>query len=150
MAKPSQKNLDTLRDWLDRDGYGNMFLLGDTEGVWDKERAFTDFMTFQNTTDGITESFSGWLVRVKRYLTAAKKPKYHIYSLEDSSRAGVANGVATVISSVFPVLPVVILFFVPTLIVRLVLILVFTVAFAAMLVFGMNMNSEKVLAITTA
>jgi hypothetical protein len=96
-----------------------------------------------------SQSLSGWLVRVKRYLTAAKKPKYHIYCLEDSSRAGIANGVATVISSVFPVLPVVILFFVPRLIVRLVLI-VFTVGFAAVLVFGMNVNSEKVLAITTA
>jgi hypothetical protein len=58
--------------------------------------------------------------------------------------------VATVTSSVFPVLPVVILFFVPTLIVRLGLILVFTVGFAAVLVFGMNVNSEKVLAVTTA
>lgn len=150
MAKPSQKNLDTLRDWLDRDGYGNIFLLGDTEGVWDKEKAVTDFMTFQNTADGITESFSKWQVRVKRYLASAKKPKYHVYSLEDSSQASVAHSVAIVISGVFPVLPVVILFFVPGLIVRLGLILVFTVGFAAVLVFGMNMASEKVLAVTTA
>ena len=61
----------------------------------------------------------------------------------------VANGVVTVISSVFPVLPIVILFFIPQLIVRLALILVFTVVFAV-LVFSMHMNSDKVLAITTA
>ena len=149
MAKPSQKNLDTLRDWLDRDGYGNMFLLGDTEGVWDKEKGFRDFITFQNSNDSVTESFSGWLVRIKRHLTSAKQPKYHVYSLGDSSRAIVANGIVTVISSVFPILPIMILFFISRLIVRLGLILVFTVVFAALLVFGMNMRSEKVLAVTT-
>jgi hypothetical protein len=42
-----------------------------------------------------------------------------------------------------------ILFFISRLIVRLGLILVFTVVFAALLVFGMNMSSEKVLAVTT-
>jgi hypothetical protein len=151
MAKPSQKNLDARGDWLDRDGYGNMFLLGDPEGVWDKEKAVADFMTFQNTADAITESFSGWLVRAKRYLTSAKKPKYHVYRLEDSSRASVAHHVATVISSVFPVLPVVILFFVPRAYCQAWLdSLVFTGGFAAVLVFGMNMASEKVLAVTTA
>jgi hypothetical protein len=50
----------------------------------------------------------------------------------------------------FKPLQTVILFFVPALIVRLGLILVFTVGFAAVLVFGMNMASEKVLAVTTA
>ena len=150
IAKPSQKNLDSLRDWLDRPGYGNMFLLGDTEGVWDKEKAFNDFVTPHNAADGITESLSGLLVRYKRYLTSSKQPKYHVYSLEEPSRTSVANGVMTVVSSIFPVLLIVILFFIPRLIVRLGLILVFTVAFAAVLVFGMRMNSDKVLAITTA
>jgi len=125
-----------------------MFLLGDTEGVWDKERALADFMAFQITADGIIELLRMTGAR-QAISDCRKKPKYHIYCLEDSSRAGIANGVATVISSVFPVLPVMILFFVPRLVVRLVLI-VFTVGFAAVLVFGMNVNSEKVLAITTA
>jgi hypothetical protein len=49
-----------------------------------------------------------------------------------------------------PILPIVILFFVQQLIVRLGLILVVTAVFAAVLVFGMNMNSDKVLAITIA
>jgi hypothetical protein len=150
MAKPSQKNLNSLRDWLDRPGYGDMFLLGDTEGVWDKEKAFNDFATLHKTADGITENLLGLLVRYKRYLTSAKQPKYHVYSLEESARISVANGVITVLSSVFPVLPIVILFFIQRLIVRLGLILVFTVVFAAVLVFGMNVNSDKVLAITTA
>lgn len=150
MAKPTGKNLDCLRDWLDRDGYGNMFLLGTTEGVWDKEKSFNDFSTFHNASDGITESLSGFLLRCKRYLTSANQPQYHIYSLEDSSRVKAANGVITVVSSILPVLPLMVLFWIQHLFVRIGLILVFTVVFAALLVFGMHMDSDKVLAVTTA
>lgn len=56
----------------------------------------------------------------------------------------------TVVSSVFPVLPIVILFFVKRLLVRLALILVFIAIFAGVLVFGMRLEPDKTLAITTA
>jgi hypothetical protein len=55
--------------------------------------------------------------------------KYDVYS---------ANDVLTVISSIFPILPVVILFFTGPLIVSLGLILIFTVLFAVVLVVGMQ------------
>jgi hypothetical protein len=150
MAKLSQKNLDSLREWLDRDGYGERFLLSSTEGVWDKEKSFRDFGTFHSAGDGITESVSDFLLRCKRYLTSTEQPRYQIYSLEESSRKGVANGMVTVISSVLPVLPILMLLLVQHLLVRIGLILVFTVVFAALLVFGMHMDSDKVLAVTTA
>ena len=150
MAEPTAKNLDCLRDWLDRDGYGNRFLLGTTEGVWDKENSFNDFSTFHSTSDGISESLAAFLLRCKRHLTSAHQPQYHVYSLEDSSRMRVANGVVTVVSSLLPVLPLVVLFWIHDLIVRIGLILVFTVVFATLLVFGMHMDSDKVLAVTTA
>lgn len=54
------------------------------------------------------------------------------------------------ISSIFPVLPTVILFFVERPIVRTGLILIFTAYFAAVLVFGLKLESEKVPAITSA
>jgi hypothetical protein len=56
----------------------------------------------------------------------------------------------TVVSSVFPVLPIVILFFIDRLLVRLGLILLFTAVFAGVLVFGMRLEPDKTLAITTA
>ena len=62
----------------------------------------------------------------------------------------VGNGVVTVVSSVLPVLPLVALFWVQHLLVRIGLIHVFTLIFAALLVFGMHMDSGKVLAVTTA
>jgi hypothetical protein len=76
MAKPTKKNLDDLRNWLDGEGYGNMFLLrhGTIEDVWNKENSFKDFGTFHNAGDGITESLSAFLLRCQRSLTSAKKP----------------------------------------------------------------------------
>lgn len=67
-----------------------------------------------------------------------------------SSQDRVTNGLVTVISSICPVLPIVILFFIHDLLVRLGMILLFTAIFASILVFGMQMRSDKVLAVTTA
>lgn len=99
---------------------------------------------------GSLRVFRDFLLRCKCYLTSTEQPKYQIYSLEESSRKGVANGVVTVISGVRPVLPILMLLWAQHLLVRIGLILVFTVVFATLLVFGMHMDSDKVLAVTTA
>ena len=56
-----------------------------------------------------------------------------VYSVSSSSEKRVAQGFSVVISSIFPVLPTVILFFVERPIVRIGLILIFTAVFAAVL-----------------
>ena len=91
-----------------------------------------------------------FLLRRKRYLTPTEQPKYQIYSLEESSRKGVANGVVAVISSVLLVLPILIVLWVQHLLARIALILAFAVVVAALLVLEMRMDSDKVLAVTTA
>jgi hypothetical protein len=58
--------------------------------------------------------------------------------------------VVTVISSVLPVLSILMLLWVQHLLARIGLILALTVVFAALLVFGMHMDSDEVLAVTTA
>ena len=78
------------------------------------------------------------------------QPKYQMYSLEESSQKGVANGMVTVISSVLLVLPILMLPGIQHLPAWIGLILMFTVVFAALRAFGMHMDSEKVLAVTTA
>ena len=90
------------------------------------------------------------MLHVRRRFGRHKQPPDHVYSLPEVSQAFIANGIMTVSSSVFPVLPIVILFFINRLLVRLGLILVFTAIFAAILVFGMRLDPDKVLAITTA
>jgi hypothetical protein len=48
------------------------------------------------------------------------------------------------------VLPIIVLFFISSLLVRIGLVFVFTAVFAAVLVFGLNLAPDTVLAITTA
>ena len=153
MRGPHTRDLRELQDWLNRPEYGGSFLRGTVEGVWDAEKGSDDFATFdgtQTSKNGFTAQFALVLLYLQRCISHRKKPTDHVYSLADSSQQWMANGVMTVISSVFPVVPIVILFFVERLLTRLGLILVFTAVFSAVLVFGMRMEPDKVLAITTA
>lgn len=153
MRGPHTRDLRELQGWLNRPEYGGSFLRGTVEGVWDAEKGSDDFATFdamQTSKNGFTAQFALVLLYLQRCISHRKKPTDHVYSLADSSRQWMANGIMTVISSVFPVLPIVILFFVERLLIRLGLILVFTAVFSAVLVFGMRMEPDKVLTITTA
>lgn len=153
MRGPHTRDLRELQGWLNRPEYGGSFLRGTVEGVWDAEKGSDDFVTFdamQTSKNGFMAQFALVLLYLQRCISHRKKPTDHVYSLADSSQQWMANGIMTVISSVFPVVPIVILFFVGRLLIRLGLILVFTAVFSAVLVFGMRMEPDKVLAITTA
>jgi len=153
LSAPPTNNLQTLRKWLNRSEYGNSFLRGRVEGVWDAEKGFDDFAAIQRTewfSAGPSSLLTRLMLHVRRRFARHKQLHGQVYSLPEASQAFIANGMMTVISSVFPVLPIVILFFINRLLVRLGLILVFTAIFAAVLVFGMRMDPDKVLAITTA
>lgn len=60
------------------------------------------------------------------------------------------RAIVTMVSSMFPVLPITILFFINRLLIRLGLVLLFTALFAFVLVFGLGIDSDKTLAVTTA
>ena len=70
--------------------------------------------------------------------------------MNSSGDGRLAQGLSVVVSSLFPVLPILVFFFVQDMLVRIGLILAFTAVFATVLVFGLNMSPEKSLAITTA
>jgi hypothetical protein len=143
----------SLRSWLERREYGDSFLRGKVESVWDEDKAFEDLCSFegmQSANSGPTSYISNTLLHLKRRWKGACDRPNHIYALDERTQEWVASGVMTVVSSVFPVLPIVILFFISRLLVRLGLILVFTAVFAGALVFGMRLEPDKTLAITTA
>ncbi|KAK5467240.1 hypothetical protein LTS15_000212 [Exophiala xenobiotica] len=153
LQKARPDHLVTLRKWLERPGYGSSFLRGKVESVWDAEKGFEDFASFinqQTTSVGLTSHLAKFLLHVRRSWTRGEKGSTHIYTIGEEAQERIANGIMTVVSSIFPVLPIVILFFIKRLLVRLVFILVFTTVFAATLVFGMRMEADKTLAITTA
>lgn len=147
------RHLDDLRKWLQRPGYGESFLRGKLEGVWDVEKGFDDFASFaelKSTTTGLTSHLANIILHLKRSFTSDERPENHIYTLSETTQQWMANGIMTILSSVCPVLPIVILFFITDLLIRLGLILVFTAVMAATLVFGMRMEPDRILAITTA
>jgi len=151
LAEPKSADLKSLREWLMRKDYGGSFLAGKTEDVWDIEKGYDDYTTVTGSGDrysGLTYCVSTLLVYLRRLV--GSRPQDRVYSLTASSQDRVTNGLVTVISSICPVLPIVILFFIHDLLVRLGMILVFTAIFASTLVFGMQMRSDKVLAVTTA
>jgi hypothetical protein len=153
LAEPKSADLKSLREWLMRKDYGDSFLAGKTEDVWDIEKGYNDYTTTTSSGDrpgGLTYCVSTLLVYLRRLAGSAHQPQDRVYGLTSSSQDRVTNGLVTVISSICPVLPIVILFFIHDLLIRLGMILVFTAIFASIFVFGMQMRSDKVLAITTA
>lgn len=63
---------------------------------------------------------------------------------------GLGQALMTMVASALPVLPIIAFYFVERLSVRIGLIGMFTVVFAAILVIGLQMKPDKALAITTA
>jgi hypothetical protein len=59
------------------------------------------------------------------------------------------RAIVVTVSSIFPVLPIIVLFFVNQLLIRLGLVLFFTVLCAFVLVFGLGIDSDKTLVVTT-
>ena len=136
-----------------RKDYGDSFLAGKTEDVWDIEKGFEDHTTTTSPRDrfsGLTNCVSTLFVHLRRLAGSTHQPQDRVYGLTSSSQDRVTNGLVTVISSICPVLPIVILFFIHDLLVRLGMILLFTAIFASILVFGLQIRSDKVLAVTTA
>lgn len=153
--KARSGHLDTLRKWLERPGYGGSFLRGKVESVWDAEKGFEDFASFtdqQRLTPNLTSYLAALLLHIRREWSQwrCKKGSNHIYTIGENTHQHLTNGMMTVISSILPVLPIVILFFIKRLLIRLIFILVFTNVFAATLVFGLRIGPDQTLAITTA
>ncbi|KAF2102617.1 hypothetical protein NA57DRAFT_71605 [Rhizodiscina lignyota] len=148
LSAPRKETIKVYRDWLDREDLGASFLSGAFEDVWDPKSSTQDFVSF-TPTHGLVHWIGLFLVQLKFVLSRDKGPS-RVYSVNSSGTGQLARGVSVIISSTFPVLPIIILFFINDLLVRIGLILVFTAVFAAILVFGTKLEPDKVLAITTA
>lgn len=137
-----------MREWLDRTDFGDSFLSGTIEDTWDPQKSMDDFFSFA-PSGGLSFDLARAWIGLRRGLTSSRA-RGRIISVDGSEGGGIAQGLAVVVSSVFPVLPVVVLFFIHNLLVRIGVILAFTALFAAVLVFGLKLSAEKTLTITTA
>ena len=150
LSNPSPNDLRNLRHWLDAPEYGNGFLEKSPEHVWHAGNTLSpdEFLT-ATTQIGMTSAISRIFVHLRR-LFSWRRSQPRIYSVSGTDDGVIARTASVVIASVLPVLPIIILFFVDRLLTRLGLILLFTAVFAIVLVFGLKMQPDQALAVTTA
>lgn len=148
ISPPKRNSVRAIRAWLDGRHRGAGFLTGDDADVWDDKGSLDDLCGFDNP-NGLAFS----MARIAEFVSglvprgSGTEPAHHI----DTSATGVLDrGLATIVASVLPVIPIVVFYFVQHLLLRIGLILVFTAVFAAILVIGLQMKPDTTLAITTA
>ena len=141
---PSRSTIHELRHRLGCPEFGAGFLSNNVEDVWDPQIGTQGFLVFNSLIPNISQI----LFSLRRLFSRNTSPEQS-YSGDVSTDRNVARGISTVLSSVFPVLQLIMLLFVHNLLVRIGLILVFTAVPAAILVFGLMLEPEKVLAIIT-
>ena len=148
---PQSRDLTSLRTWLDDSELGKCFLAGKTEDVWDVEKGFEDYVAVAETGDALSNRLAWLFLSVRRALRRRFQAKENeVESLGAREYQQMLNGTLTVLASILPVLPIVVLFVVRPLAVRIGLVFLFTLLLAATATFGMHISAERVLAITTA
>lgn len=147
LYSPKHKDVDELRKWLGGSQYGGGFLEGTVENVWDVGKDNKDFFTM-TPSGGLAYQISRLLLYISSCFSARDTNRIH--SLDGTSEGSLASGISVVLSSTFPVLPIVVLYFINSLLIRLIAILAFTAALSAILVFGVRLKPDQTLAITTA
>ena len=152
-STPSSRSIKRLRAWLENPEFGDSFISGKIEGVWDEDKRFYDFIVpnrGSETVDGITFQLTQLLTYLESFFRRKRQPRDKLHTISSGVKMRMDRAIVTTISSMFPVLPIMILFFINQLLVRLGLVLLFTVLFAFVLVFGLGIDPEKTLAVTTA
>jgi uncharacterized protein DUF6594 len=156
IPNPQCCDIKAICDWLNGQHSGAAFLAGDVEDVWNIQLAngrvspagVEDFYGFTEY-DGLAFR-TGLLFASIFRLVCRSFNSTQPHHIDTTTSGGLGQAVMTVIASVFPVIPIVAFYFVKKLIVRISLIIVFTAVFAAIMVVGMGLKTDKTLAITTA
>ena len=171
-GQPRQRDLANLRDWQSDPRCGKSSLLGTSEDVWDtmqsKGLSAGDYIAAADTGDARSYMLGRWVLRIRDKIgkityhrqhdpggkgqncTEKQMPADVVESLDADQTMKVTNGVLTVVASTLPILPVVGLYLVKSLAIRVGLVFVFTMVMSAVTTFGLSINAEKTIAITTA
>lgn len=122
---PKEHDLDVLKHCLTHPSYPD-YLLGKDSTIWEDKEIRHDLVTLSsnNTEDGFTEWIAGNVVKPFHQLLGGRilKPSEEFEGMTDYSEQTIirlASLVATVISSVFPIVGVIILYFVKDLLARI-------------------------------
>jgi hypothetical protein len=142
LAKPDDHDLRELQDWLERQAYGNLALIGADSETWGRLHqpisSHADLLTLNSI--GCEDSFSRWFSRkfIAWFCHTFRHRPLNSGDLESgivsySSRTieRYTSFVTTIVASLLPILSTVVLFCVPSMKLRLGIIVLFTLIFAA-------------------
>ncbi|PMD64632.1 uncharacterized protein K444DRAFT_625298 [Hyaloscypha bicolor E] len=142
LAKPDNHDLRELQDWLERQAYGNLALIGADSETWGRLHqpinSHADLLTLNSI--GCEDSFSRWFSRkfIAWFCHTFRHRPLNSGDLESgivsySSRTieRYTSFVTTIVASLLPILSTVVLFCVPSMKLRLGIIVLFTLIFAA-------------------
>ena len=155
LVAPNEEDLASLRSWLQRPGYGNNFLTGKIEDVWDAEKGHNDFASIGRRT-GENNLVSRAIARVVPYLqrtaleTAGRGSDGKIYTFAGSILSAVAITLTAVLASILPTLPIIVLYLLKGTALRLGMMVVFTALLAMALVICTKARPVEIFCATTA
>ena len=152
---PRAFDLDILRTCLNEPGYPD-YLLGLDSTIWDNKDLSHDLITL--STNDSDDAFTVWIAShlvgpfhqyIGRYFkTSSEFPGMADYS--DRTIARFSSLLATVISSVFPIVGVIVLYFVKDLLARIGIIAGFTAMFSLVLALVTNARKPEIFGATAA
>lgn len=147
LDSPPERTVRKQHEWLKRPGFGNSFLSGTTADAW-KPAAGDQFDSgkFMTVTpaDNLSFQVARMFMAIRTHMPWGQTED-QVFSIDEGD---VAKGLSVVLACVVPVVPIIILYFIGSLLVRIGLILVFTAVSATVLVFGLRLDAEKVLTVT--
>jgi hypothetical protein len=148
---PSSTDIVFLQEWLCRAGQGNCALIGRDSQLWQTTPA-SELIPLQ--VRNAEDPLSSWMI--ERFITwyhhrfghlHKSDPENQYTEYEDDKLLRIANILGTFIASLVPLLSIIVLYFIPNLLARLGLVVLFTAMFAFLLIL---MTKAKMVEIFTA
>ncbi|KAH0551432.1 hypothetical protein GP486_007354 [Trichoglossum hirsutum] len=140
LGRPSEANLQLLRDWLIDSKGGDCFLMGSEAFTWDDTSDLISLFNQEDEQDPFSRWLSatvlGWYHTVFGHRRKNRKfidVESGIVEYRDASLARISTIAATTLSSILPILAVLVLYFVKSTLKRIGVMIGFTTVFAAAL-----------------
>ncbi|KAL8829366.1 MAG: hypothetical protein Q9191_002053 [Dirinaria sp. TL-2023a] len=159
LEKPSDRNTEVLREWLDRKEGGDFFLRGREAEIWDCKEDLVALSHQEGGKDCLSWWISNRLVpwyhdrwghRSKKYRSGSGAHWNGVWQYNEETIVRLANAVSTFLSSLLPTTSILVLYFVKKPVARLAATMLFTALFSLTLVTVAKARRIDVFAATTA
>lgn len=174
LAKPTSRDIDFLREWLDRPEGGDFFLRGREANTWQVNSDFIKLCGQWSDIDALTGAIYNWIIpwyhhvwghrakvcwhprasNLAELIKAEKLSKSRewdgVWVYDRAMLTAVANGISTLLASLLPASSILILYSLPKPATRLAVSILFITLFSFVLTTVSNARRVDVFAATAA